>query len=326
LVLLLLGITLTVGWRPFIGPRSRPLTDRRFEATPARLARGEYLVNGVTPCLACHSEIDWKTPSIRPESLGAGHHFSDEGLPWVVAPNLTPDRETGAGAWTDDQLARATREGIGWDGRALFPMMPYGLFREMSDEDLASVIVYLRTLKPVSKKLPRTEMPFPLNRLVNNAPQPITEPVPQPDLSTPVSRGRYLVTLAICADCHSPRDAQGQLLAGLEFSGGSVFENPIGRIAAANITPDPSGIPYYTEELFLEVMRTGQVKARSLQVQMPWVFYRSMSDDDLKDMFAYLKTLKPAKHRVDNSKPATDCPLCGQRHGAGEENVPSQGS
>ena len=64
----------------------------------------------------------------------------------IVAPNLTPDPETGAGNWTDDQLARAIREGIGHDGRALFPMMPYTHFREMSDEDLASVIVYLRSL------------------------------------------------------------------------------------------------------------------------------------------------------------------------------------
>jgi mono/diheme cytochrome c family protein len=321
LVLLLLGITLTVGWRPFIGPRSRPLTDRRFEATPARLARGEYLLNGVTLCFGCHSEIDWKTPAVVAGVLGAGHQFSDEGLPWVVAPNLTPDRDTGVGSWTDDELARAIREGVGRDGRALFPMMPYELFRQMSDEDLASVIVFLRTLKAVNRALPKTEMPFPLNRLINGVPQPISEPVPPPDLSTPVNRGRYLVAMATCADCHTPRNAQGQVLAGLEFSGGTVFENPVGRVAAANITPAPSGIPYYTEELFIEVMRMGQVKARTLNPQMPWVLYRNMTDDDLKAIFAYVQTLKPAQHRVDNSKPATDCPLCGQRHGAGEENV-----
>ena len=303
--------------------RGAPLNDRRFDATPARLARGEYLVLGVSACLGCHSDIDWKAPRIIPELLAAGHNFSDEGASWITAPNLTPDRDTGVGMWTDDELARAVREGIGRDGRALFPMMPYESYRQMSDEDLASVIVYPRALKPVSRVLPKTEMPFPLNRLVNAAPRPITDPVPQPDLSTPVSRGQYLATLATCADCHTPRDAQGGVLAGLEFSGGTMFENPTGRVAAANITPDPSGIPYYTEELFIEVMRMGQVKARSLNTQMPWLLYRNMTDDDLKAIFAFVQTLKPAKHRVDNSKPPTECALCGQRHGAGDENVAS---
>jgi mono/diheme cytochrome c family protein len=322
LVLLLLAVTFTIGWRPFVGPRARTVTDRRFEATPARLARGEYLLTSVAGCLGCHGDIDWKTPRLNPALLGAGHHFADEGLDWVVAPNLTPDRVTGVGAWSDDELARAIREGIGRDGRALFQMMPYESYRQMSDEDLASVIAYLRTLKPVSRVLPKTEMPFPLNRLVNAAPAPITERVPEPGLSTPASRGSYLATVATCSDCHTPRDEQGQVIAGLEFAGGSVFENPAGRVVSTNITPDPSGIPYYTEELFIEAMRTGQVKARSLHPQMPWVLYRNMTDEDLKAIFAFLKTLEPSRHRVDNSKPPTGCPRCRQRHGAGEENVP----
>ena len=69
-----------------------------------------------------------------------------KGFPGLVfAPNITPDPETGAGNWTDDQLARAIREGVGHDGRALFPFMPYQDFRFYSDEDLASIIVYLRS-------------------------------------------------------------------------------------------------------------------------------------------------------------------------------------
>jgi mono/diheme cytochrome c family protein len=321
LVLLLLAITLTIGWRPFIGPDARPVTDRRFDATPARLARGDYLLNSVTACLGCHGDVDWKTPRLVPELLGAGHHFADENLEWVVAPNLTPDRDTGVGAWSDDELARAIREGIGRDGRALFPMMPYESYRQMSDEDVASVIVSLRSLKPVRRVLPKTEMPFPLSKLVNTVPAAIAEPVPQPDLSTPVSRGRYLVTLATCGDCHTPRNEQGQVLAGLEFAGGNVFDNPVGQVAAGNITPDPSGIPYYSEDLFVEAMRTGMVKARPLHPQMPWVLYRNMTDEDLKAIFAFLKTIEPATHRVDNSKPPTDCPKCRQKHGAGDENV-----
>ena len=85
------------------------------------------------------------------EKLGAGTVFAEGSeLPGkVISPNLTPDKETGAGNWTDDMLARAVREGIGHDGRTLFPLMPYMNYREMPDEDLASVIAYLRTLPPL---------------------------------------------------------------------------------------------------------------------------------------------------------------------------------
>jgi len=80
----------------------------------------------------------------------------------VVAPNITPDRETGIGNFTDDQLSRAIREGISHDGQTLFPMMPYVRFRQMSDEDLASVVVYIRTLAPIRNALPRTDIHFPV--------------------------------------------------------------------------------------------------------------------------------------------------------------------
>ena len=98
LVLLLLAITLTIGWRPFVGPRARRVTDRQFEATPVRLGARRLSLNTVATCLGCHGDIDWKTPRLVPELLGAGHHFADEGLDWVVAPNLTPDHDTGVGA------------------------------------------------------------------------------------------------------------------------------------------------------------------------------------------------------------------------------------
>jgi cbb3-type cytochrome c oxidase subunit III len=322
-VLLLLAITFTIGWRPFLGPNARTLTDRRFESTPERLKRGEYLMNGVTPCFGCHTDVDWKNERIPADTRGAGHDFADEGLAWIRASNITSDRETGVGAWSDDALARAIREGIGNDGRALFPMMPYGSFKRISDEDLASIVVYLRTVKPVSRSVAPTEPPFPVNRLINLAPEPIDAPVPPPDRSTPEKRGEYLVTLAICGDCHTPTDPQGQPLTELAFAGGTVFDHPIGRVASANLTPDPSGVPYYTEELFVEVMRTGSVKARKLHPQMPYLLYKNMSDEDLKDIFAFIKTLKPAKHRVNNTDPPTDCPVCGQKHGLGDQNTKS---
>jgi mono/diheme cytochrome c family protein len=237
----------------------------------------------------------------------------------VVPPNITPDPETGAGAWSDDQLARAIREGIGYDGRALFPFMPYPAFRHISDEDLASVIAYLRSIPPIRKALPKTDIIFPVKYLIRSVPEPINTPVPQPDLSTPLKRGEYLVTIAACAECHTPQ-RKGQSIRGMEYSGGFILDGPWGRVASANITPDPSGISYYDEGIFLGVMRTGFVKARQLNQIMPWSDYRNLTDEDLKAIFAYVQTFKPVKHRVDNTEPPSPCKVCGFPHGAGEKN------
>jgi cytochrome c553 len=321
-VVLAVAISLTIGWRPFLGPRARALENRKFQTTPARLARGRYLVNNVMGCTDCHSEHDYKAagaPALGAK-LGAGQIFPVQGLPGnVVAPNLTPDSETGAGDWTDDQFARAIREGVGHDGRALFPLMPYLLYRVVSDEDLASIVVYVRSLPPVRNPLPKTEIIFPVRYLIRNAPQPLTAPVPPPDSSTPAKRGEYLIQLAACVDCHTPQQ-RGEYNMAMAFGGGFEFKGPFGRVSSANITPDPTGIPYYDENLFLQVMHTGKVHARELNAIMPWIAFRNMTDDDLKDMFAYLRTLKPVRHRVDNALPPTFCKLCQGKHGAGDQN------
>jgi mono/diheme cytochrome c family protein len=321
--LLLVGITFTVGWRPFIGPKTRALTNRTFEATPARLERGRYMVNAVYGCLACHSVRDEKAPGMPPlaDKLGAGTVFGEgSDLPGrVIAPNLTPDKETGAGNWTDDMLARAIREGIGHDGRTLFPLMPYMNYREMPDEDLASVIVYLRTLAPVKNSLPKTEIIFPVKYLIRNAPEPVTAAVPQPDLSDTVKRGAFLVRMASCADCHTPQE-KGQVKPGFEFAGGLLFTTPQATVMAANVTSDASGIAYYDEELFVQAIRTGKVKARALSPIMPWYLYRNMTDEDLRAVYACIRTLKPVKHTVDNAEQPTQCKLCGMNHGGGERN------
>jgi hypothetical protein len=323
-LLLLAGITFTIGWRPVIGAEARGLTDRRFESTSARLERGRYLTEAVMGCFDCHSEHDMTLPGEPPKegTKGGGRVFFPEGGSFpgrLVASNISPDAETGAGTWTDDMLARAIREGIGHDGRALFPLMPYLNYREMPDEDLASVIVYLRSLAPVKNALPKSEIKFPVSRLYLSAPQPVRALVAQPDLSDPVKHGEFIARMASCTNCHTVEE-RGAPKVGLEFSGGFIFATPGQPVASANITPDPSGIPYYDEQLFLDVLRTGLVKARKLSPVMPWAYYRGMNDDDLKAMWAYLKTLPPVRHRVDNSEPPSPCSLCGNTHGAGDQN------
>ena len=293
---------------------------RTFEPTAARLERGRYIVEGIAHCFECHSEVDWENPGGQPKAgrKGVGTEFGKYGFPWLVAPNITPDIETGAGTWTDEQLARAIREGISHDGRRLFPVMPYMYFREMSDEDLASVIVYLRSIEPVRNALPRTIIPEMMKESLP-AHEPITGPVFPPDMSNVIARGKYLVTLASCTSCHTPTK-QGQSMTEMEFGGGARFKGPWGEVSSGNITPDASGISYYDEQLFIKTLRTGHVGARKLSSIMPWGYFRNMTDDDLKAIFAYLRTVPAVQHRVDNTEVPTECVLCGRRHGHGELN------
>jgi mono/diheme cytochrome c family protein len=322
LVLAALALTFTVGWRPVIGAKKRPLTTRQFESTPERLRRGDYLVNAVMHCMGCHSKYGDAKPPVLLSKPGAGDIFFAAGGIRVVAPNITSDRETGIGKWSDDAIARAIREGIAADGSALVPVMPYEHFRQLSDEDLASIVVFLRTLPPVHNELPLSKIPFLFARLIQAVPQPLTEPVAEPDLSTSVKRGAYLAEIGTCDDCHTPRNPKFQPIAGMEMAGGNSITDGSGRwlASSANLTPDASGIGYYDEALFIQTMRTGAVRARPLNGVMPWWIFRNMTDDDLKALFAYLRSLKPVHHLVDNTEPPTQCKLCGQKHGLGDRN------
>ena len=303
----------------FVGAKSRPLTSRTFEHTPARLERGKYLLENLTGCFGCHSETNPETDVPLPGKLGAGKVRTIPEVPFpIISPNITPDPETGAGSWTDDMLARAIREGIGHDGRPLIPAMRYENYKDMSDEDLASVVVYLRSIPPVRNALPKPKLPFPYNLAVKGFPEPITRPMPSPEFSDPIERGEYLIELGSCVNCHVVEDLEGRRL---PFAGGQLIEAPSGEnIAASNLTPDPSGISYYDEDIFIGVMRTGRVGGvQELSRAMPRRF-RGLTDEDLKAIFAYLQTVKPVKHRVDNTEPPIYCQLCGRTHGAGALN------
>lgn len=299
--------------KPF---QPRALRDVVFERTPARLERGRYLTEGLLQCFICHSDRDWTKPGAPPvaNKKGAGHIWEDR--PWLVAPNLTPDKETGAGDWTDDMFARAIREGVGHDGRLLHPQMWSGSFRSLSDEDLASVIVYLRALAPVLNPLPKTNIPEERKKTLPTL-EPLVDPVPQPDLSDAVKRGTYLARIADCAGCHTAWEAP--IVPGF-YAGGNFIERGKEKIFSANLTPDSTGIGYYDDALFRSTIRTGHVKARKLSSLMPWIVFRNLNDDDLKDLFAYLRARRPVHHVVDNTEPPTECPACGQKHGYGDRN------
>lgn len=298
-------------------PNVRPLTDRRFERTPERLARGEYLAEGLLQCVVCHSERDWSKPGAPPVPgrEAAGVVWSAREGRRLVAPNLTPDPETGAGRWTDDMLARAIREGVSHDGRPLHPQMWYESFRALPDEDLAAVIVYLRSLKPVRNPLPRTQLPDDALRRIAAGLKPIDAPVPMPPAGTSAERGAHLLGLADCAGCHSSWHTDR--MPGL-FGGGNEIERDGVKAHGANLTPHPTGV-LYSKETFAEVMRTG--RWGTLSPTMPWIAFRHLSDGDLHDMHAALATASPVAHAVTNNEPPTACAVCGGMHGGGERNA-----
>jgi cytochrome c553 len=300
--------------------------------TPERLARGKYLVEGILQCTGCHSELDFTQRPLRvvPGMKLGGHIFDSAELEMppevrVVASNISPDPLYGAGKWKDADFVRALRQGIGHDGRTLFPLMPYDFFRNLSDEDLASTIVYIRSLQPVRIERPKTFLPEALRNTFQ--PRPVLEHVPEPDRTDRVAYGRYLVNAGHCAACHSTSDKQGMPIPGMDFAGGNLMIGPWGpnpkqviTVATLNLTPDNSGISYFNEMMFVNAIRKGQVQARPLANIMPWAFFRNLNDDDLKAIFAYLQTLKPVKHRVDNTEPPTYCKLCQNKHGFGAMN------
>src|SRR4051812_16691704 len=197
LLMVVLGGITVVGWQIVLGPKARPVTGLTFERTEARRARGEYLAEHVVGCFHCHSEHDLSDPAgpVKAGMKGAGWEMPIPELGKVMAPNITSDVETGIGGWTDDEIARAIQEGVNRSGQALFPVMPYMNFREMDDEDLASIVVYLRTVPAVKLKRERTQLIFPLSVLVKTMPVPLPShaPKPAPVRATAVDRGAYIV-------------------------------------------------------------------------------------------------------------------------------------
>ncbi len=299
--------------------------------TPERLARGKYLVEGLVQCPLCHSENNWSKRPFEPapgRKLG-GFVFPPEeaGIPkpnLLVAPNISPDPQFGAGTWKDADFVRALRQGIGHDGRTLFPVMPYSYFRSLSDEDLAAVIVYVRSQAAVHIQRPKTYLTDDLKKTIQPL-LPIAH-VPEPDRSNRIAYGKYLVTVGHCDICHTPVDDKGNALPDMAFSGGQDLigdwngEGKIQTVNSLNITPDASGIGYFDEAMFVEVIRNGGFKTRPLSNIMPWAYFRNLTDDDLKSMFVYLQTLKPVCHHVDNTEPPTYCKECRTKHGLGAMN------
>jgi len=298
------------GYLSLRSPNHLPAEAIQVPMNAQTIARGEYLFTVIADCDGCHSERDAAKFSLPVVTRGRakGWQFPKElGLPGeVVAPNITPDVETGIGAWTDGEKIRAIREGVSRDGRALFPMMPYTNFAKMSDEDVQALVAYMNTIPAVRNPLPRTKLDFPVNLFIVSAPKP-SRNVARANTTDKLEWGRYLTTMAGCGECHTPMD-KGAPLPGMHFAGGEPFVVGNFKAVSANITPHPdTGIGKMTEAEFIERFHqyrkylTEGAPATTAEnfTVMPWLTFTKMSSEELGAIYTFLRTVAPVNHSVE---------------------------
>lgn len=287
--------------------------NRRFDAPypalaatndPALIARGRYLVYGPAHCSGCHGDPDKLGPEDQSGFVPlTGGKLLDTPLAAFYAPNLTPDKETGIGRFRDDELARSLRHGVGTDGRALMPFMP---FQTISDQDLVAILSYLRSETPVHRPVPAHHWK-PLGRAVKalllepvgprEPPPHDVQPGPTPDY------GRYLAySVSNCYGCHTQRNTRTGAFIGAPFAGGLRFEAR-GRkgvfLVSPNLTPDPATgrIATWSEDTFVARFKLGGTTVPG--THMPWWSFHNMEDDDLRALYRFLSSLAPVGNRTE---------------------------
>ncbi len=288
-------------------PKVSAAPDLKIEATPERLERGKYLANGFAFCIDCHSDRDinkFSMPVVA-GTEGKGGMDYGEGAGFVPAANITQDKETGIGSWTDGEIFRAITAGVSKDGRFLAPMMPYSLFAGMDKEDLYSIIAYIKTLPAIKYKVPDRSLKFPVNVIFRTIPADANNFGKRPDGTDKIKQGEYYGIA--CKFCHTQSD-QGKYLPGKEFAGGVEFPMPDGSIVrSANITPDKeTGIGNMTKELFIAKFKSCidpanlDIKTRGYNTPMAWNFMaKTITDDDLGAVYDYIMSQKPVQSKVE---------------------------
>lgn len=277
--------------------------------TPARIERGEYLFTTLLDCDGCHSERDFTRlggPVIAGRR-GKGGFMQLEGMPGeVYAPNITPDKETGIGNWTDGEKIRAIREGISKDGHMLFPLMPYPGYRYLSDVDVQSLVAYMNSLTPIRNYVQRSHISFFVSMMMKGVPQPVLKAIPPVDKDGGEIYGEYLVSIAGCEECHT-QQRRGQPDASMRYAGGRMFATPSGTVVSANITPDKdTGIGTWDFIRFRDRMR-GFEKYKGTEypkvgperfTMMPWIAYENLNDHDLEAIFLYIRSRRAITNSV----------------------------
>ncbi|HET7192046.1 MAG TPA: c-type cytochrome [Pseudolabrys sp.] len=252
--------------------------------------RGEYLVNGILTCGNCHTP---KGPNgdIMDKAFSGGLSW-DEPPFKVTAPNITPDKATGIGNYTDEQLKTVLRKGIKANGVPVAMVMPSGFYEIMTDRDLDAVIAYLHTLKPVSNKVAD-----PIYKVPQGHPIPPggEKKFTEDELRDKVKKGQYLATIAHCMECHTPMGPRGREFATRLGAGGFEFPGPWGVSVSRNITQSKTkGIGAWTDDEIKRAITTGvDRQGNKLKPPMGFHYYATVAPEDLDAVVAYLRTVPP---------------------------------
>jgi mono/diheme cytochrome c family protein len=260
----------------------------------------------------CHSTRDWSKFSgpMTAGTEGKGGEVFDEkmGFPGHFrSPNITPFNLKD---WTDAEIYRAITSGVSRDGHPLFPIMPYPLYATLDDEDIFSVIAYIRSIPSIEHTPGRSNPTFPMSLILHMIPD-VAKPQPRPPASDTVRYGEYLVRASGCIECHTPAE-HGQIVKELAFTGGREFQMPDGSLlTSSNITPDAeTGIGKWTPEAFifrfksydLATFNPPLLQKGEMQSIMPWTMYAGMDTTDLVAIYRYLHSLKPVNNKIDKKK------------------------
>jgi len=269
------------------------------------ITRGEYLTKAAD-CAACHTAKGGKP-------FAGGRPFK---LPFgtLYTPNITPDRDTGIGQYTDAQFLRAVHTGVARDGKRLYPAFPYAAYTAMPDADVLAIKAYLFTQAPVRQSAPANTLVFPFNQrflmaiwgLMFNRDERFR---PVPDQSPQWNRGAYLVEAAgHCGDCHTPRNLMQAVDNRHKFAGGAAE-----GWSAYNITNDRrSGVGDWSAAELKAYLSSGHAAGRGTASgpmrEAVELSLSHLSPEDIDAMVAYLRTV-PAIHSRDLPKPAGPAPV-----------------
>ena len=276
-----------LGARPAIAPIARPDVSL---FTQAAIERGRQLA-AAGNCATCHTSADGET--------NAGGRAMDTPFGTIYTTNITPDVETGIGAWSFSAFQRAMREGVGRDGQHLYPAFPYTAFTKATDDDLMALYAYLMTQPAVASTPPATQLKFPFSvrpaLALWNALylQPGAQPVQDAARSAQWNRGAYLVNgMGHCGACHTERNALGAEAVGQKFLGGTLIK---GWEAPALTAFGNSPVPW-TEQAFYDYLRHGASHEHGTAsgAMAPVVQQlQGVSDEDVRAMAHYLASFQP---------------------------------
>lgn len=262
-----------------------------FAQTPVE--RGKYLVNTIMTCQNCHTPKGERGAPVFAKDLSGGLEF-DEPPFKVTAPNITQDKATGIGAWTDAQIRTSLRTGKRPNDVQLAEVMPTSYYGIVTERDMDAIVAYLRTVKPVANKVPD---PIYKIALPHHAFPGSEKAFTEADMADKVKKGFYLVTIGHCMECHTPFAPKGpQDFANSLGKGGREFPGPWGTSVSRNITSHrEKGIGAWSDDEIKRAITKGMRKDGSpLKPPMGFEFYANMTAADLDAVVAYLRTV-PAK-------------------------------